>query len=117
MNSFINRVHYQQGQLDCSWGFDPDAKYCVFILVGSPFWEYNEGPAKCDPSYPQAFTLPWHLDASETKLIVGGIEHTILGLTGNFTYTSIHYRRRWCYAERLLINGQSERGEVPIEVS
>ena len=80
MNSFINRVHYQQGQLACSWGFDPDAKYCVFILVGSPFWEYNEGPAKCDPSYPQAFTLPWHLDASETKLIVGGIEHTILGL-------------------------------------
>ena len=44
-----------------------------------PFWEYNEGPTKCDPSITDVyFTL--HLDASETKLIVGGIEHTILGL-------------------------------------
>jgi len=44
-------------------------------------WEYNEGPTKCDPSYPQVFTLPWSFTANETKLLLGGVEHTILELT------------------------------------
>jgi hypothetical protein len=44
-------------------------------------WEYNEGPTKCDPSYPQVFTMPWNLAANETKLLVGTVEHTILELT------------------------------------
>jgi hypothetical protein len=44
-------------------------------------WEYNEGSTKCDASYPQTFTLPWHLDARETKMILGGVEHSILELT------------------------------------
>jgi hypothetical protein len=44
-------------------------------------WEYNEGPTKCDPSYPQIFSLPWSLAANETKLFVGPVEHTILELT------------------------------------
>jgi len=44
-------------------------------------WEYNEGPTKCDPSYPQTFNLPWNFTANETKLFVGSVEHTILELT------------------------------------
>ena len=44
-------------------------------------WEYNEGPTKCDPSYPQIFSEPWSFDAAETKLFVGGVECTILELT------------------------------------
>src|SRR5215467_6320200 len=28
-------------------------------------WEYNEGPSKCDPSYPQLFTFPWHFANNE----------------------------------------------------
>lgn len=44
-------------------------------------WEYNEGPTKCDPSYPQIFSLPWNFADNETKLILGGNEHAILALT------------------------------------
>ena len=44
-------------------------------------WEYNEGPSKCDPSYPQIFSLPWNFADNESKLILGGVEHTILELT------------------------------------
>ena len=44
-------------------------------------WEYNEGPTKCDPSYPQIFSQPWHFADNEIKLILGGDEHTILELT------------------------------------
>lgn len=44
-------------------------------------WEYNEGPTKCDPAYPQVFTLPWTLADNETKLVLGGVEHAILELT------------------------------------
>jgi len=44
-------------------------------------WEYNEGPSKCDPSYPQVFSLPWGFADNETKLLLGGDEHTILELT------------------------------------
>lgn len=44
-------------------------------------WEYNEGPTKCDPSYPQIFSLPWNFADNETKLMLGGDEHIILELT------------------------------------
>ena len=44
-------------------------------------WEYNEGPTKCDPSYPQAFSEPWSFTANETNMFVGTVEHTILELT------------------------------------
>jgi hypothetical protein len=44
-------------------------------------WEYNEGPTKCDASYPQIFSLPWNFADNETKLILGGDEHAILTLT------------------------------------
>jgi len=44
-------------------------------------WEYNEGPTKCDPSYPQIFSEPWSFAAGETKLFVGTVECTILELT------------------------------------
>jgi len=44
-------------------------------------WEYNEGPSKCDPSYPQIFSLPWNFADNETKLILGTDEHVILELT------------------------------------
>ena len=44
-------------------------------------WEYNEGATRCDPSYPQVFSLPWNFVDNETKLILGGDEHTILELT------------------------------------
>jgi len=44
-------------------------------------WEYNEGPAKCDPSYPQTFILPWHFGDNETKLLLDTGENTILELT------------------------------------
>ncbi len=44
-------------------------------------WEYNEGPTKCDPSYPQSFSEPWSFTANETKLLLGGVENTILELT------------------------------------
>ena len=44
-------------------------------------WEYNEGPTKCDPSYPQLFSLPWNFAANETKLVLGTDENTILELT------------------------------------
>ena len=44
-------------------------------------WEYNEGPTKCDPSYPQVFSEPWSFTANETKMFVGTVEHTILELT------------------------------------
>ena len=44
-------------------------------------WEYNEGPTKCDPSYPQVFTEPWHFADNETKLFVGTVECTILELS------------------------------------
>ena len=44
-------------------------------------WEYNEGPTKCDPSYPQVFSEPWSFTSNETKLLVGTVEHTILELT------------------------------------
>lgn len=44
-------------------------------------WEYNEGPSKCDPLYPQSFNLPWNFADNETKMILGGVEHTILELT------------------------------------
>ena len=42
---------------------------------------YNEGPSKCDPSYPQIYSQPWNFTANETKLFVGTVEHTILELT------------------------------------
>ena len=44
-------------------------------------WEYNEGPTKCDASYPQVFTDSWRFDANETKLFVGAVECTILELS------------------------------------
>ena len=45
-------------------------------------WEYNEGPTKCDPSNPQIiYSEPWSFTANETKVIVGGVECTILELT------------------------------------
>jgi len=44
-------------------------------------WEYNEGPTKCDPSFPQIFSEPWSFAAGETKLFVGTVEHAILELT------------------------------------
>ena len=44
-------------------------------------WEYNEGPSKCDPLYPQIFSEPWSFANNETKLLVGTVEHTILELT------------------------------------
>jgi hypothetical protein len=44
-------------------------------------WEYNEGPTMCDPLYPQSFNLPWHFVDNETKLMLGGDEHTVLELT------------------------------------
>jgi hypothetical protein len=40
--------------------------------------EYNEGPTKCDPSSPQIFSLPWSFTNNETKMLVDGVEHTIL---------------------------------------
>src|SRR6478672_4599630 len=51
------------------------------IYKTSGTWEYNEGPTKCDPSYPQVFSLPWSFADNETKLLLGGDEHTILELT------------------------------------
>ena len=44
-------------------------------------WEYDEGPTKCDPSYPQVFSEPWSFTANETKVFVGAVECTILELT------------------------------------
>jgi hypothetical protein len=44
-------------------------------------WEYNEGPTKCDPLYPQVFSEPWRFTANETKLFVGTVECTIIELT------------------------------------
>jgi len=44
-------------------------------------WEYNEGATKCDPSYPQIFSLPWKFADNETKLILGTDENAILVLT------------------------------------
>ncbi|HEY6436689.1 MAG TPA: hypothetical protein VIY47_08865 [Ignavibacteriaceae bacterium] len=44
-------------------------------------WEYNEGPTKCDPSYPQVFSESWSFTANETKLLLGTGENTILELT------------------------------------
>lgn len=44
-------------------------------------WEYNEGPTKCDPSYPQVFSDPWRFADNETRLLEGSVEHTILELT------------------------------------
>ena len=44
-------------------------------------WEYNEGPTKCDGSYPQLFTEPWRFADNETKIIIGTGECTILELT------------------------------------
>lgn len=45
-------------------------------------WEYNEGPTKCDPGNPQVvYSEPWSFAANETKVIVGGVECTILELT------------------------------------
>jgi hypothetical protein len=46
-------------------------------------WEYNEGPSKCDPSYPQIFSLPWNFADNEAKLMLGGDEHSILELSVN----------------------------------
>jgi hypothetical protein len=46
-------------------------------------WEYNEGPSKCDPSYPQIFSLPWNFADNETRLMLGGDEHLILELSAN----------------------------------
>src|SRR5262245_55175528 len=47
----------------------------------SGVWEYNEGPTKCDQSSPQLFSDPWSFIANETKLLIGGVEHTIVELT------------------------------------
>jgi|SRR4030095_3632589 hypothetical protein len=45
-------------------------------------WELNEGPAKCDASDPQTWTLPWTFADNETKLIFDGTdEYTLLELT------------------------------------
>jgi len=44
-------------------------------------WEYNEGPTKCDPSYPQVFSEPWSFTSNETKVLVGTTECTLLELT------------------------------------
>jgi len=44
-------------------------------------WEYNEGPTKCDASFPQVFSDPWRFTANETKLFKGTVEHTIIELT------------------------------------
>ncbi len=52
-------------------------------------WEYNEGPTKCDASYPQVFSLPWSFADNETKLLLGGDEHTILEL--NATTLKLRY--------------------------
>jgi hypothetical protein len=46
-------------------------------------WEYNEGPSKCDPSYPQIFSLSWNFADNEAKLMLGGDEHSILELSVN----------------------------------
>ena len=39
-----------------------------------------KGPPN-DPSYPQSFNLPWNFADNETKMILGGVEHTIVELT------------------------------------
>jgi hypothetical protein len=51
------------------------------VYKTSGTWEYNEGPSKCDPSYPQIFSLTWNFVDNEGKLILGGVDHTILELT------------------------------------
>jgi len=33
-------------------------------------WEYNEGPTKCDASYPQIFSLPWNLMMTIVKKVL-----------------------------------------------
>lgn len=51
------------------------------VYKANGMWEYNEGPTKCDPLYPQSFSLPWNFADNETKMILDGVEHTILELT------------------------------------
>jgi len=46
-------------------------------------WEYNEGPTKCDQSFPQIFSEAWRFTADETRLFIGTSECTILELTSN----------------------------------
>jgi len=61
--------------------FKPCEKDDFEVYKTDGTWEYNEGPTKCDPSYPQAFSEPWSFTANETKLLVGTDEIEILELT------------------------------------
>jgi hypothetical protein len=47
----------------------------------SGIWEYDEGPSKCDPLYPQVFSDTWSFAAGESELFVGTVLHRILELT------------------------------------
>ena len=51
------------------------------VYHANGIWDYNEGPTKCDASYPQVFSEPWSFVANETKVMVGTVECTILELT------------------------------------
>ena len=69
------------GITDVMQNIPPCAKDNLLQFKPNSIFYFDEGATKCDPSYPQIFSLPWKFADNETKLILGTDENAILVLT------------------------------------